>query len=297
MVRMATAHSQTQKWLRKIDCASVSILIVEDNDASRRLVQELLRATGFVKLHYARTAEEAVEQIHAHLPNLILMDWELPGKSGLDLVRDIRRSAHSEKPEFPNPQVPIVMLTARQRQSDVTAAQKAGINDFVVKPFSTTSLLKAVTHSLTRKTRFIVSPEFTGPDRRKRRAGLFPGLLRRSDDGSLRERLSAEADSLRQTLLRHERIDPKTLDQMTGRLLALQTEAHGMRLKLIEQATHSLNEYVRHFGQKAEAEVLDVHLDALIRLNDVPYGEHEEAVNIVSQLKRLVDQRRRRKAA
>ncbi|EGF91555.1 chemotaxis protein cheY [Asticcacaulis biprosthecium C19] len=294
---MATAHSQTQKWLRKIDCESVGILIVEDNDASRRLVQELLRATGFVKLHYARSAEEAVEQIHAHHPDLILMDWELPGKSGIDLVREIRQAAHSEKPEFPNPQVPIVMLTGRQRQHDVTTAQKAGINDFVVKPFSTTSLLKAVTHSLTRKQRFIVSAGFTGPDRRRRRAGLFPGILRRADDGTLRERLSGEADVLRQALLRHERIDPRVLDNLTGRLLEVQTEAHGMRLKLLEQATHSLNEYVRHFGNKAEAEVLDVHLDALIRLNDVPYSEHEEAVNIVSQLNRLVDQRRKRKVS
>ncbi|ESQ77752.1 response regulator [Asticcacaulis sp. AC402] len=294
---MATPHSQTQRWLRKIDCDAVGVLIVEDNDSSRRLVQELLRATGFSQLTFARSAEDAVEQIQTHHPDLILMDWELPGQSGVDLVRDIRQAANNGDNRFPNPEVPIVMLTGRQRQRDVTMARNAGINNFVIKPFSTASLLKAVIHSLTRKRRFVVSPSFVGPDRRQRKAGLFPGLLRRADDANLRDALTAEVVELRHALARKEKIDPLAMDQMTGRLLHMQAQVQGIRLNLIEQATHSLNEYVRCFGDEAEAEVLDVHLDALIRLNDVPFGEHAEAVSIVSHLNRLVDQRRKRKVS
>lgn len=294
---MITLHSQIQKRLRKIACDSVSLLIVEDNDASRRLVLELLRAAGFSRLNFARDAEEAILQIQAHHPDLILMDWGLPGMSGIDLVRAIRAAVAKPDPRFPNPEVPIVMLTARTRHRDVTTARNAGISDFVCKPFSTTTLLKAVSLALTRKRRFITTPEFTGPDRRRRKAAQFPGLLRREEDGGLRQVLSAEMGRLREMLKIRGRPDPARLSDVISRLLKVQTEAQGIRLNLIEQATHSLNEYVQYFGHKAEAEVLDVHLDALIRLNDVPYADHEEAMNIVSQLNRLVSQRRSRKAS
>ncbi|MBW8879951.1 MAG: response regulator [Asticcacaulis sp.] len=297
---MISLHSQIHRRLRKIACETVGVLIVEDNDASRRLVQELMRAAGFTKLSFARNAEEAIVQIGHHHPDLILLDWGLPGMSGIDLVREIRKAALQPDARFPNPEVPIVMLTARQRHRDVTTARNAGINDFVVKPFSTTTLLKAVSGALTKKRRFITTPEFTGPDRRRRKAALFPGLLRREGEhgpGGLRETLTAEMTRLRETLKTRHRPDQATLGDMIGRLLKVQTDAHGMRLQLIEQATHSLNDYVQYFGEKAEAEVLDVHLDALIRLNDAPYADHEEAVNIVSHLNRLVTQRRSRKAS
>ncbi len=300
MVGMISLHSQIHRRLRKINCETVSVLIVEDNDASRRLVQELMRAAGFARLSFARDAEEGIHQIAAHHPDLILLDWGLPGMSGIDLVRLVRKAAITPDPRFPNPEVPIVMLTARTRHRDVTTARNAGITDFVVKPFSTTTLLKAVSGALTKKRRFIATPDFAGPDRRRRKAALFPGLLRREGEqgsGALRDALTAEMTVLRESLKARVRPDRATLKDVVDRLLKLQTDAHGLRMKLIEQATHSLNDYVQYFGDKAEAEVLDVHLDALIRLNDAPYADHEEAVNIVSHLNRLVTQRRTRKAS
>lgn len=297
---MSTVHSQTLRLLRKIDCASKSLLIVEDNDASRRLVMELLRAAGFTNLSFARDAEEAIEHIQTQGPDLLLLDWGLPGMSGIELVNHIRQAALKPDPRFPNPQLPIVMLTARQRVYDVTMASNAGINEFVVKPFSTSTLLKAISSALVKKRQFVATPDFVGPDRRRRKSALHPGLLlRREGDAdeaakTIKNPMAAEIEALRGAMRRKpgHKLNRDQINQVVVRLMHTQTVAHDLRMKLIEQATKSLNDYVRLFGENAEEEVLDVHLDALIRLNEAPHADPDEAVNIVKYLNTLVNKRK-----
>lgn len=297
---MSTVHSQTSRLLRKIDCASKSLLIVEDNDASRRLVIELLRAAGFTNLSFARDAEEAIEHIQTQGPDLLLLDWGLPGMSGIELVNLIRQAALKPDPRFPNPQLPIVMLTARQRVLDVTVASNAGINEFVVKPFSTSTLLKAISSALVKKRQFVATPDFVGPDRRRRKSALHPGLLmRREGDAdevakSVRNPMAAEIEALRGAMRRKpgHKLNRDQINQVVVRLMHTQTVAHDLRMRLIEQATKSLNDYVRLFGENAENDILDVHLDALIRLNEAPHADPDEAVNIVKHLNTLVNKRK-----
>lgn len=299
---MKTSHSQTQRQLRKVDCAQVAILVVEDNDSSRRLIVELLRGAGFDNLAVARDAEEAIEQMMGHNPDLLLLDWGLPGKSGLDLVREIRAAAHAPDPRFANPELPIVMITARQKARDVTAARNAGINEFVIKPFSTTSLLKAIASALTRKRRFITSLTYTGPDRRRRGADSYPGLLKRNDDVEaaaldhsremFRETLTVELNALRSLMSARGGVDRGTMTHMVSRLLEAERNAHTFRLRLIEQATQSLNTYVCLAGEDADPAVLNSHLDALIQLNNVPYDQPDRALKIVGKLDGLVAKHR-----
>ncbi|MGZ3298382.1 MAG: response regulator, partial [Asticcacaulis sp.] len=141
---MTTGHSQSLRLLRRIDGSRVNILIVEDNDASRRLVVELLRSAGFSNLTLSRGAEDAIDQMRRHEPDLIILDWNLPGMSGIELARTIRRAAASPDSRFSNPAVPMIMLTGRHSARDVTTARNAWIDEFVVKPFSTLSILKAI---------------------------------------------------------------------------------------------------------------------------------------------------------
>lgn len=288
--------------MRTIDCARLAILIVEDNDASRRLVMETLRAAGFDNLSFARDAEEAIEQMQGHNPDLLLLDWGLPGMQGIDLVREIRAAAVMPDTRFANPEVPIIMLTARQRARDVTAARNAGISEFVIKPFSTTALLRSIISALSRKRKFVTAAGFTGPDRRRRRADAYPGLLRRNDDienaaaeqtrEMFRETLTVEMNAMRALMRARGGLDRDTLNHMVGRMMEAEKRAHAFRLKLITQATQSLNDYMRLFGEEADAEVLDVHLEALIQLNEVPYNQQDQAVNIVKHLDTLVAKRR-----
>jgi CheY-like chemotaxis protein len=290
---MNMVHSQTQRLLRKVNGAATSLLIVEDNDASRRLVMELLRAAGFTNLSFARDAEEAIEHLQAQAPDLLLMDWGLPGMSGLELVTLIRQAAITPDPRFPNPSVPVVMLTARQREYDVKVARNAGINEFVIKPFSTASLLRAISSALTKKRRFVATEAFVGPDRRRRRSQAYPGLLRRAEDAEAQSPLAAELGALRGFIRDgSEQLDIAEVNEVVLRLMQTQTEAHTFRLRLVEQATQSLNHYVSLFGSDAEPEVLDVHLDALIRLNEVPYAAPDDAVSIVRDLNTLVTKRK-----
>lgn len=295
--RMTSHHAQTMRLLSKIDCARIAVLVIEDNDASRRLVIELLRASGFENVNFARDAEEAVTQMQGQNPDILLLDWNLPGMSGLDLVRQIRAASQKADARFTNPEVPIVMLTARQRARDVTAARNAGVNAFVVKPFSTASLLKAVCGSLTRKRRFVAEPAYAGPDRRRRRAETYPGLLQRAEDVAgvakpqPQKASSVALDSLRESLKTGGRLAAREVERKVRDMVESERKSQEIRLGLMERAAQSLNAYIGLFGREADAEIVDVHLDALIRLNEVPHGQEALANGIVRHLDTLVAKR------
>ena len=304
----AASNSHGLRLLGKIDGSKINILIVEDNDSSRRLVVELLRASGFNNLTVARTAEDAIEQIEGQMPDLILLDWGLPGMSGLDLARAIRHAAVSPDPRFSNPAVPMIMLTARQSARDVTTARNTGIDEFVIKPFSTVSILKAICSCILRRRPFIVSAGYVGPCRRRaKKKDSYTGLLRRAADieavaeenarRMYRESLSVELNGLRAYMQAHGGLTPKMLEHMVSRVGHAEEAAHRFRLKLIEQATHSLHEYMALFGEAADPEVLDVHLDALIQLNEAPTGDNIHASAMVRNLKALVAKRKSQRKA
>ena len=300
---MTTSHSHSLRLLRKIDGSKINILIVEDNDSSRRLIVELLRASGFSNLTIARTAEDAIEQMQAQAPDLMLLDWGLPGMSGIELARTIRHAAVTPDPRFGNPAVPMIMLTARQSVRDVATARNAGIDEFVIKPFSTVSILKAICSCVLRRRPFIISAGYVGPCRRRGKTkDSYTGLMRRASDieavaednarRMYKESLSVELNGLRAYMQARGGLTPKMLEHMVARVGHAEEAAHRFRLKLIEQATHSLREYVDLFGEAADSEVLDVHLDALIQLNEAPTGDNIRANAMVRNLKTLVAKRK-----
>src|SRR6185503_14607461 len=98
-----SAHSHSLRLLRRVDGSRINILIVEDNDSSRRLLVELLRSSGFSNLSVARDAEDAIDQMQRHAPDLLILDWGLPGMSGIELARTIRRAAASPDARFADP--------------------------------------------------------------------------------------------------------------------------------------------------------------------------------------------------
>lgn len=299
---MATSHSQNLRLLRKIDGAKVHILVVEDNDSSRRLIVELLRSSGFSNLATARDAEEAIDEMQGQSPDLIILDWNLPGQSGIELAQTIRRAAVTPDARFSNPAVPMVMLTGRQSARDVTIARNAGIDEFVIKPYSTGSVLRAICSCVLRQRPFIVSAGYVGPCRRRGRKKAYNGLLRRAADieaaaeeqakRQYRESLSVELNSLRAYMQARGGLTPKVLNHIVARFSEAEERAHNFRLTLIEQATASLNDYMTLFGEEADPEVLDVHFDALIQLNEAPAGNDFEAQNVVRSLRTLVSKRK-----
>jgi two-component system phosphate regulon response regulator PhoB len=119
------------------------ILIVEDEPAIAELIAVNLRHNGFQPV-WAIDAETAQRELDEILPDAILLDWMLPGESGLTLARKWRASART-KP------VPILMLTARGDEADRVAGLDAGADDYIVKPFSPRELLARIRAVLRRR--------------------------------------------------------------------------------------------------------------------------------------------------
>jgi two-component system phosphate regulon response regulator PhoB len=112
------------------------ILIVDDEPAIREMVAFALRKGDYEPVH-AGDAREAQSAIADKVPDLILLDWMLPGTSGLELARRWRREDLTRE-------IPIIMLTARGEEDDRVGGLEAGVDDYVVKPFSARELLARI---------------------------------------------------------------------------------------------------------------------------------------------------------
>jgi two-component system, OmpR family, phosphate regulon response regulator PhoB len=120
-----------------------AVLVVEDEPAIAELIAVNLRHNGF-RTTWAIDSASAQVEIDDSVPDLILLDWMLPGESGLTLAK--RWRAHPRTKE-----VPIIMVTARGDESDRVAGLDAGADDYIAKPFSTKELLARVRAVLRRR--------------------------------------------------------------------------------------------------------------------------------------------------
>ncbi len=111
------------------------ILIVEDETAIREMIAFTLQQDGYAVLE-AADSREGMERM-ADKPDLILLDWMLPGLSGVEFARRLRRDEESRN-------VPIIMLTARGEEENKLKGFEAGVDDYVTKPFSTQELLARI---------------------------------------------------------------------------------------------------------------------------------------------------------
>src|SRR5918993_2795903 len=119
------------------------ILIVEDESSIAELIAVNLRHNGFEPI-WAEDGEAAQREIDTLLPDLVLLDWMLPGRSGLQLARQWRKDPRTKA-------TPILMLTARGDEPDKVAGLDAGADDYITKPFSTQELLARIRAVLRRR--------------------------------------------------------------------------------------------------------------------------------------------------
>jgi len=120
-----------------------TVLIVEDEAAILELIAVNLEYAGFETLR-AKSAEEATRMLGDILPDLILLDWMLPGQSGLALARRLRGDARTRD-------MPLILLTARADEPDKIAGLEAGADDYITKPFSTKELVARIRAVLRRR--------------------------------------------------------------------------------------------------------------------------------------------------
>ena len=120
------------------------ILIVEDEPAIREMIAYALHRAAYQPVP-AADVREAQMRIAEQVPDLILLDWMLPGINGIEFVRRLRRDDVTRE-------IPIIMLTARGDESDRVNGLEAGVDDYVVKPFSARELLARI-KAVLRRTR------------------------------------------------------------------------------------------------------------------------------------------------
>lgn len=113
-----------------------SVLIIDDDGDLQNVVCAMLRAAGF-KACSVSSAEEAFDLLREARPDLMVLDWNLPGMSGVDFCRRLRREQKSSR-------VPVLFLTAHSSTADVVEAFAAGADDFVSKPFRAPELAARV---------------------------------------------------------------------------------------------------------------------------------------------------------
>jgi len=113
-----------------------TILVVEDEAAIREMLNFSLGRAGF-DVHEAADARQAQDMMGRQTPDLVLLDWMLPGTSGVDLANKIRQGSRTRD-------VPIIMLTARGEEENKIKGLEAGADDYITKPFSTKELIARI---------------------------------------------------------------------------------------------------------------------------------------------------------
>jgi len=161
------------------DLSEIDLLIVEDNRILRTMLAEVLNGLGTPHPRVAKDGTQALAEIALKVPDLVITDWEMKPMNGIDFVRRLRDKAAS-----PAPTLPVIMLTGHGERERVIEARDAGVNEFLIKPFTTHALYQRIVYLIERPRHFVHSDEYFGPDRR-RRVQDFAGEERRRTDPDL----------------------------------------------------------------------------------------------------------------
>lgn len=122
---------------------AATILVVEDEPAIQELISYNLELAGHHALR-AENAEQALEMVRSALPDLVVLDWMLPGMNGIEFARRLRADKRTQA-------VPVIMLTARADEQDKLAGLETGADDYLTKPFSPRELNARVKAVLRRR--------------------------------------------------------------------------------------------------------------------------------------------------
>ncbi len=222
------------------------VLIVEDEPAIAELIAVNLRHNGFAPV-WAEDGAAAQRELDAQLPDVILLDWMLPGQSGLQLARQWRAHARSKA-------VPILMLTARGDEPDKVAGLDAGADDYITKPFSPQELLARIRAVLRRR-----APEHGGESVSVGSLHLDPATHRVSYAGQPLK-LGPTEFKLLHHLMRHaERVHSRAqlLDKVWGDHVYIEERTVDVHVKRLREAlgeAAAMVETVRGAGYRVTAQ-------------------------------------------
>lgn len=154
--------------------AKLHVLVVDDEKTILGLVYDVLISLGFKNIVVARGGRKALDYLREHKFDFIITDWRMPDLTGVELVRFIRTS-----PESLNPMIPVIMLTGNTEAHEVITARNAGIDAYLIKPFSAKQLVHHIRAIIENPREFVAARSYTGPSRRHHNESPPGGIERR----------------------------------------------------------------------------------------------------------------------
>ncbi|MDU8502880.1 chemotaxis response regulator CheY [Pseudomonas syringae pv. tagetis] len=115
----------------------MKILIVDDFSTMRRIIKNLLRDLGFTNTSEADDGLTALPMLQSGAFDFLVTDWNMPGMSGIDLLREVRKDDRLKS-------LPVLMVTAEAKREQIIEAAQAGVNGYVVKPFTAQALKEKI---------------------------------------------------------------------------------------------------------------------------------------------------------
>ena len=232
------------------------ILVVEDESAIAELISINLRHAGY-EVTLAGNAEQAQLEVDRVLPDLVVLDWMLPGQTGLALARQWRGAARTRE-------LPIILLTARAEEVDKVSGLDAGADDYLTKPFSTNELLARIRAVLRRKApEALDSAVEVGPLK------LDPATRRVSREGQEVRVGPTEFRLLHFFMTHPERVHSRSqlLDRVWGDHVFIEERTVDVHVKRLREALNPVNcsqmiETVRGAGYRLTQQVQSQSLSA-----------------------------------
>jgi len=223
---------------------SASILVVEDEPAIQELVAYTCSSNGY-EVRRAESVAGAREAIGQQLPDLVLLDWMLPDRSGVELLKDLRAEERTRA-------VPVIMLTARGSEADRVVGLDTGADDYVVKPFSPRELMSRMRAVLRRR-----APQHAGEALRYGPLAIDPTRHEVSADGKPVKMGLAEFKLLSFLASQPERVFTRSqlLDNVWGDHVFIEertVDVHVLRLRkaLTPAGAQNLVQTVRGIGYR-----------------------------------------------
>ncbi len=116
---------------------NMKILVVDDFSTMRRIIKNLLRDLGFTNTEEADDGVTALPMLQTGRFDFLVTDWNMPGMTGLDLLKEVRKDANLVS-------MPVLMVTAESKREQIIEAAQAGVNGYVVKPFTAATLQEKI---------------------------------------------------------------------------------------------------------------------------------------------------------
>jgi len=164
----------------------LKVLVVDDSAHMRKLVVTILQAFGVLQIFEAVDGDGAWKMLRETNPDVVMMDWMMPGMTGIEVVKMLRTSSQT-----PNPFVPVIMLTGYTQIDHVRQARDAGANEFLAKPVSVKAVMSRLVSVIEHPRPYVRTKGYFGPCRRRRGKEEYRGPERRA---SALESASADAD-------------------------------------------------------------------------------------------------------